>query len=87
MKISITRSGGFANITLPAKVLTTQDKDTIALVNKIGSSPSTYSNGHAKDGMNYKVSIDYDDGNHVSFNLVEPDSDDFFNLLEKVNAG
>ena len=66
MKIVINRSGGFANISMPAKVVETDDKEIKELVRQAVSASTDDSDEHpVVDGFIYDISIEEDGKMHT----------------------
>lgn len=59
MKITVIRSGGFAGIVFPAKVLETNDNNIFSLVDRVMSSNV---NDVVVDGLVYDIKVEYNDG-------------------------
>lgn len=58
MKITVTRSGGFAGITMPPKSLETDDKDVMSLAEAVASELDHIGNHVTPDGMTYEIFIE-----------------------------
>ncbi len=82
MKITIKRSGGFAGIQMPPKVLETDDPKTIDEMHQI-MHPHYKVESYLADGMQYDITVE-EHGDTKSFIIKDNDDEVFQSLLRKV---
>lgn len=58
MKISIVRSGGFGGISMPAKVMETNDEEVKELVKEALAAPNSAGGEPVVDGFSYDITIE-----------------------------
>lgn len=85
MKITVKRSGGYANISMPPKVFETEDKEIIEAVNIISSQRYNIE-GFMNDGMQYDFTIEENSG-PKHFSIKENEDPMFQKVIEAVMGG